>query len=227
MAENPFDPNGQPPTLPQDLTQNPERSQSVDRDEEEEERRRAGRGSGGINPANASHSFNIRPDLGEGPAGLEVYTTIKSADYRANPDPEADVTDSNGGARENHNEPPREPSQDRHTASGGDTSRSPIDEFEADLAAAVAGAHEDDAQRDQPFRRESEESTKRQEAERAARNGEDLTGQAGSSAPDSLAVDLHAAEKAARPERESEGHESTLREQIDAVRNTIGGPGLF
>ena len=93
MAENPFDPNRQPPTPPQDLAQNPEQSRLIDSDEDEEERRRAGRGSGGINPANASHSFNIRPDVGEGPAGLETYTTMKSADYRANPDPERDVTD--------------------------------------------------------------------------------------------------------------------------------------
>ena len=227
MAENPFDSNRPPPTPLKDLAQNPEPSRSAATDEEEEERRRAGRGSGGINPANATHSFNIRPDVGEGPAGLETYTTIKSADYRANPDPEVNVTDSHSGRREDRNEPPREPSQDRERATGDDASRSPPDEFEADLAAAVAGAH--DPQRDQSLRRASEESTKRQEAERAARSGEDLTGQVASSEPDSLGADLRAAEKAARLERESEGHESTLREQTEGARNTIerGGPGLF
>ena len=227
MAENPFDSNRQPPTPLKDLAQNPEQSRSAASDEEEEERRRAGRGSGGINPANASHSFNIRPDVGEGPAGLETYTTMKSADYRANPDPETDVTDSNGSRRDDLNEPPHEAPRFRERATGDDASRSPPDEFEADLAAAVAGAH--DPQRDQSFRRASEESTKRQEAERAARSGEDLTGQVASSEPDSLVADLRAAEKAARLERESEGHESTLREQTEGGRNTIerGGPGLF
>jgi hypothetical protein len=227
MAENPFDSNRQPPTPLKDLAQNPEQSRSAASDEEEEKRRRAGRGSGGINPANPTHSFNIRPDVGEGPAGLEIYTTIKSADYRANPAPQRDVTDANGSRRKDHNEPSREPSQDRATVTGVDDSRPPPDEFEADLAAAVAGAH--DPQRDQSLRRASEESTKRQEAERAARSGEDLTGQVASSEPNSLVADLRAAEKAAKLERESEGHESTLREQTEGGRNTIqrGGPGLF
>ena len=76
MAENPFDSNRQPPTLRQDSAQNPKPSRPIESDEDGEQRRRAGRGSGSINPANASHSFNIRPDVGEGPAGLEIYTTI-------------------------------------------------------------------------------------------------------------------------------------------------------
>ena len=227
MAENPFDSNRQPPTPRQDSAQNPEPSRPIESDEDEEQRRRAGRGSGSINPANASHSFNIRPDVGEGPAGLEIYTTMKSADYRANPDPETDVTDSNGSRRDDLNEPPHEAPRFRERATGDDASRSPPDEFEADLAAAAAGAH--DPQRDQSFRRASEESTKRQEAERAARSGEDLTGQVASSEADLLVADLRAAEKAARLERESEGHEFTLREQTEGGRNTNerGGPELF
>ena len=53
--------------------------------EQEEEERRAGRGGGGQNPAFATHSFNIRPDVVDTPAGLAVQTTMKSADYRAEP----------------------------------------------------------------------------------------------------------------------------------------------
>src|SRR5271157_5307977 len=58
--------------------------------EQDEEERRAGRGGGGQNPAFATHSFNIRPDVVDTPAGLAVQTTMKSADYRAYPE---DVTD--------------------------------------------------------------------------------------------------------------------------------------
>ena len=70
---------------------------------DEEERRRAGRGGGG-NPANASHSLNIRPDVVEGPAGTEVRTTMKSADYPANPDLKADLAEAERSAREERQE---------------------------------------------------------------------------------------------------------------------------
>jgi hypothetical protein len=84
---------------------------------DEEERRRAGRGGGG-NPANASHSLNIRPDVVEGPAGLEVRTAMKSADYRANLDLKADLAEAERSAREERQEPLRarsaEPERSAH-----------------------------------------------------------------------------------------------------------------
>lgn len=61
-------------------------------DDDEEQKRRAGRGGGDMgNPAHATLSANIRPDVGSGPAGLETYTTQKSADYNA--DPEQNISD--------------------------------------------------------------------------------------------------------------------------------------
>ena len=76
----------------------PEQPRATDIDKDEEERRRAGRSGGGdINPANASHSLNMRPDVTQGPAGLEVRTTMKSADYRANPDLKADLAEADHG----------------------------------------------------------------------------------------------------------------------------------
>jgi hypothetical protein len=67
---------------------------------DEEERRRAGRGGGGMNPADVNHSFNIRPDVVSGPAGLEVRTTMKSEDYRANPELEADLAEAERSANQ-------------------------------------------------------------------------------------------------------------------------------
>ena len=68
-------------------------------------------------------------------------------------------------------------------------------------------AHDDDPQREQAYRQANEESTKRQDAERAARSGEDVPGEAASSATGSLAAELRAAKKAAKLEREGEGQE--------------------
>ena len=89
------------------------RAEAVEADEEE--RRRAGRGGGG-NPANASHSLNIRPDVVEGPAGLEVRTAMKSADYRAEASLEADLAEAARDTREEHQEPLREQVAQRDTA---------------------------------------------------------------------------------------------------------------
>jgi hypothetical protein len=76
---------------------------------DDEERRRAGRGGGG-NPANASHSFNIRPDVVAGPSGLEVRTTMKSVDYPANPDLKAELAEAERSAREDKQQSMRQPS---------------------------------------------------------------------------------------------------------------------
>ncbi len=198
---------------------------------DEDEQRRAGRGGGGINPANASHSLNIRPDVGEGPAGLEVYTTMKSKDYPANAGDENGVSEPGNSGRDDRKEPAIEPAQNPETATRSEPSPPLVDEFEADLAAAEAAARGGDPQRDQTFRQASEESTKRQDAERAARAGEAVPGEVASSEPDSFAADLRAAEKAARLERESEGHEPTFRDHADtgqapSTGGGRGGPGL-
>jgi hypothetical protein len=88
---------------------NPDQQRRNDLEAADEERRRAGRGGGG-NPANASHSFNIRPDVVAGPAGLEVRTTMKSVDYRANPDLKAELAEAERSPREDKQPPSRAPS---------------------------------------------------------------------------------------------------------------------
>jgi len=196
---------------------------------DEDEQRRAGRGGGGINPANATHSLNIRPDVGEGPAGLEVYTTMKSKDYPANGGAETDLMEAPTGGREERREPPIEVVPNLDTATRSEPSPPLWDEFEADLAAAEARWREVDPERDQATQRANEESTKRQDAERAARSGEDVPGQVASSEPDSFAADLRAAEKAAKLEREGEGQEVVFRDHADAGQepSTGGGRGIF
>lgn len=57
-------------------------------DEDEKKKRHAGQGVDMGNPAHAQLGANIRPDIGSGPAGLETYTTQKSATYQASPDAE-------------------------------------------------------------------------------------------------------------------------------------------
>ena len=168
-----------------------------DLDNEEEARRRAGRGGGAgftPNPAHATHSLNIRPDVVSGPAGLEVITTMKSADYRVQqPTPD--------GAPVSH-EPPN------------DAKELTAEERQAAMFAAIRGARESKAgeardeagrtsdnsdknavaatgpsaasdepdpravQQEEIIARASEESAKRQEAERAARSGEEPSGDA-------------------------------------------------
>ncbi len=175
--------------------------------DDEEEKRRAGRGGGEINPANATHSLNIRPDVGEGPAGLEVYTTMKSKDYPANSGAETGGSEPGSSGREERKEPAIEPAPNPETGNRSEPSPPLVDEFAADLAAAEAAAREEDPQRDHSFRQASEESTKRQEAERAAHSGEDVPGQVASSEPDSFAADLRSASE-----------DATLPQDDDAYR---------
>ena len=222
MSVGRFDSVAPPPTL--DPALKPVQLRASDNDQDEEERRRAGRGGGGINPANATHSLNIRPDVVAGPAGLEVRTTMKSEEYRAHPGNEADPAEV---GREERQEPPRERSPDQETMQV-DASRSPVDEFEADFAAAEAYAREDDPEREQATQRANEESAKRQNAERAARAGEDVPGEAASSEPDSFAADLRAAHVAAELDREGGVQEATKRDHgdTDLAPTTGGGRGL-
>ena len=192
---------------------------------DEDEQRRAGRGGGGINPANATHSLNIRPDVGEGPAGLEVYTTMKSKDYPATSEAETGVSEPGNSGREERKEPPpTDLAQNPETVDRSEPSQPFVDEFEADLAAALAHTRDDESQREQATLRASEENAKRQNTECAARAGEDVPGE-----PDSFAADLRAAAKAAKLEREGEGQELTFRDQADTgqAADTGGGRGLF
>ena len=202
------------------------RAEAVEADEKE--RRRAGRGGGG-NPANASHSLNIRPDVVEGPAGLEVRTAMKSADYRANPDLKADLAEAERGAREERQEPLRERVAHRGDAATAhdDAPPRPKDGLEADLSTAAAHGLDDDAQHVQVIQRANEESTKRQEAERAARSGEDVPGDPASPATPSLAADLRAAENAAKVEREAEGQELVTQDHGEGKTPGGGGRGIF
>jgi hypothetical protein len=215
----------QPPSS--DLSSKPDQPRASDTEQDEEERRRAGRGGGG-NPGNASHSLNIRPDVVEGPAGLEVRTTMKSADYRAEASLEADLVVAARDTREEHQEPSREQVAQRDTAAHDGAPPHPGDALEADLLAA-ANADDGDPQHEQAYRQASEESTKRQDAERAARSGEDVPGEVASSATASLAADLRAAKMAAKLEREGEGQEEASRGQADTgqAASKSGGRGLF
>jgi len=66
-----------------------------DLDDEEAKKRRAGRGGAesGL-PSHAQLGANIRPEVGASPAGLETYTTAKSADFRQADDPSAQAHDA-------------------------------------------------------------------------------------------------------------------------------------
>jgi hypothetical protein len=269
MSADRPDPIAQPQPPSSDLSSKPDQPRASDTEQDEEERRRAGRGGGGSNPANPGHSLNIRPDVVQGPAGLEVRTTMKSADYRAEASLEADLAEAARDTREEHQEPLREQVAQRDPAAHDgapphprdaleadllaaasalddgpqreqvahrDTSPThddaPLhqrDELEADLLAAAANADDGDPQREQAYRQASEESTKRQDAERAARSGEDVPGDAASGATDSLAADIRAAEKATKLEREGEGQEEESRGQADTgqAAGKGGGRGLF
>ena len=112
----------------------PEQPRASDIDQDEEERRRAGRGGGDINPANASHSLNMRPDVTQGPAGLEVRTTMKSADYRANSSLEADLAGAESKARSENPELFPGPAPHHEAVRLGD--EPPRSSLEADLAEA-------------------------------------------------------------------------------------------
>jgi hypothetical protein len=227
MSADRPDPIAQPQPPSSDLSSKPDQPRASDTEQDEEERRRAGRGGGG-NPGNASHSLNIRPDVVEGPAGLEVRTTMKSADYRAEASLEADLAEAARDTREEHQEPSREQVAQRDTAAYDGAPPHPRDALEADLLAA-ANADDGDPQHEQAYRQASEESTKRQDAERAARSGEDVPGEVASSATASLAADLRAAKMAAKLEREGEGQEEASRGQADTgqAASKSGGRGLF
>jgi hypothetical protein len=267
MSTDRPDPIAQPQPPSPDLALKPDQPRASDAEQDEEERRRAGRGGGGSNPANAGHSLNIRPDVVEGPAGLEVRTTMKSADHRAEAGLEADLAESARSTREERQEPSREQVAPRDAATHDGAPPHPRDALEADLLAAAnardddrqreqvaqrdtaahdgapphprdeleadllaaANADDGDPQRQQAYRQASEESTKRQDAERAACSGEDIPGDAASGATDSLAADIRAAEKAAKLEREGEGHDEASRDQADTGQAVSkgGGRGLF
>jgi len=213
MSVDRFDPAAPTPTPNPALK--PEQPRASDIDQDEEERRRAGRGGGGINPANVTHSLNIRPDVVDGPAGLEVRTTIKSEDFLARQSGESDLA---GAPREDRHEPSRESSGDRGPTAEANASRPPVDEFEADLAAAKGDAHDDESQREQATLRASEESAKRQNAERAARAGEDVPGDSASNEPDSFAADLRAARGHAR-ENDPQREQATLRANEESAKH--------
>ncbi len=98
------------------------------------------------------------------------------------------------------------------------------DAVEADMADLPSPDHPGDMAR----RADYEASTKRQEAERAARSGEDVPGQVASSEPDSFAADLRAAEKAAKLEREGEGEErAVIEHDAGNITRGDGGRGMF
>lgn len=134
MPVEPFDPNSGASATSIEPALKPVPSRASDIDQDEEERRRAGRGGGDINPANASHGLNIRPDVTQGPAGLEVRTTMKSAGYRANPGLEADLAEAERKARSEHPELFPEPAPHHDTVGHGD--EPPRSSLEADLAEA-------------------------------------------------------------------------------------------
>jgi hypothetical protein len=226
MSADRPDPIAQPTTPSADPASKPDQPRVSDAEQDEEERRRAGRGGGGINPANAAHSLNIRPDVVEGPAGLEVRTTMKSANYRAEAGLEANLAEASRDTREERQEPSREQEAPRDAVTHDDAPPHPRDELEADLLAA-ANADDGDPQHEQAYRQASEESTKRQDAERAARSGEDVPGEVASSATASLAADLRAAKMAAKLERE--GQDEASRDQADTgqAASKGGGRGLF
>jgi hypothetical protein len=169
--------------------------------EQDEEERRAGRG-GGENPAFATHSFNIRPDVVDTPAGLAVQTTMKSADYRAYPD---DVTDkeieaatqdlratlegrsaffAEGRESGGHSAAPRaaEAEADPVMASlaatlAGEPQPEPqyraVDAVREEIRADARGMADIHAEGDAVYQRQAaQDSTLRQEAERLERSGE-------------------------------------------------------
>jgi hypothetical protein len=229
MSADRPDPIAQPTTPSPDPASKPDQPRASDAEQDEEERRRAGRGGSGINPGNASHSLNIRPDVVEGPAGLEVRTTMKSTVYRAEASLEAELAEAARDTREERQEPLHEQVAHRDTTAHDDAPPHPRDDLEADLLDATANARDDDPQREQAYRQANEESTKRQDAERAARSGEDVPGEVASSATASLAADLRAAKMAAKLEREGEGQDEASRDQADTgqAASKGGGRGLF
>src|SRR3984893_18230404 len=154
MSADRSDPIAQPATPSSDLASKPDQPRASDAEQDEEERRRAGRGGGGINPANAGHSLNIRPDVVEGPAGLEVRTTMKSADHRAEAGLEADLAESARSTRQECQEPSREQVAPRDAVAHDDAPTHPRDALEADLLAA-ANARDEDPQHEQVAHRDT------------------------------------------------------------------------
>lgn len=191
----PAPPASQPPPAPEPL-------------DDEEERRRAGRGGGGgLNPANAVHGLNIRPDVVESPAGLETVTTMKSAEYPARPASQPEPPEA---------QPTRpEPSRDDDDP----------------LAAALAEARGGGPSHEEIVARQAEESTRGQEADRAAQAGESHGGEP-SNEEDPLAAALEearsegAARQTAAREAAGEGHDSADSATPGQGR-TSGGRGAF
>lgn len=131
------------PTTSVEPALKPEYARASNTDQDEEERRRASRSGGDINPANASHSLNMRPDVTQGPAGLEVRTSIKSADYRARPSLEADLAKTAREARADHPELFPERTAGRDAAAHRDAPGQPGDEL-ADHPTPAAPAKGED-----------------------------------------------------------------------------------
>jgi len=231
MPDDDLIPAAQAQAPTSDLTLKSDQARAREIEQEEEERRRAGRGGGDINPANASHSLNIRPHVGEGPAGLEVYTTMKSADYRANPGLETNAAEpARDGDEERRSQLSERTEHPQNDDKGrGEISSTPADDFDADLAALRARARDDDPELEQVYRRAADESTKRQDLERAVRSGEDVSGDMMSGGPDSFAADLRGIKEAARLEREADGHEAAVRGQnrVGPTQAKSSGPNIF
>jgi hypothetical protein len=224
LPVEPFDPNSGASATSIEPALKPVPSRASDIDQDEEERRRAGRGGGDINPANASHSLNIRPDVTQGPAGLEVRTTMKSAGYRANPGLEADLAEAERKARSEHPELFPEPVPHHDAVEHDDESPRSGERKEADPADA-AHMNDDDPRQAHAYQLARAESTKRQDVERAARSGEDVPGEAALSAASALAEDLRAAEKAVERERESDGRGSDVGERASTGKSAGRGTG--
>ena len=275
-------------TSPLDQLVKPDQLHASDNDQDDEKRRRFGYGGGGINPANANYGFNVRPDVVEGPAGLEVRTTMKSVDYRAEVNASGDARPPTSEADRGANQPPltldliaRDPwnavelplpaNADEVLLKAARSAAEYCAEGHHELmTAAIEGryappgwtgaegepdAHEYDEARwlqagsrlslinerldqmqgigdapDTTTQRANEESTKRQDAERAARASEGTTDTLATSAPDSFAADLRSAEKAARLERErGEGSGLSPSGRADNGREVspVAGLGLF
>lgn len=227
-------------------------TRTSDTDPEDEARRRAGRSGGGAgftpNPAHATHSLNIRPDVVSSPAGLEVITTMKSADYRVQ-QPALDSTppvgrDPPSDAKELTAEEKRAAMfaairTDREAKAGAvrDHAGRPSNNLEENVVVAPEPSAVPDqpdpcaAQQEEIIARANEESTKRQEAERAARSGEEPPSDSKGLTAEERQADMFAAIRAEREAAKSDAHDDAgSREQGGEGRaspGTGGGRGVF
>ena len=221
-----------------------------DLDNEEEVRRRAGRGggAGGMpNPAHATHSFNIRPDVVSSPAGLEVITTMKSADYRV----QQPTPDGAPVSREQPNDAKELTAEERQaamfaeiraerdgkagTARGDSGQANDNSDRNAVMAPGLSAMLDEPdpraVQQEEIIARASEESAKRQEAERAARSGEEPPGDAKTLTAEERQAGLFAAIRAEREATKGDARDdSGSREQGGEDRASPGmggGRGVF